>query len=113
MLIADEWNKTFGISIKDIIDTLNELVETDRDFVNTLISTRFPCNDKLRDHKSVQVSSTIDANNEEIPMAGFLGVLNGIIGIDRNKYGAVCAVFDDNNKIKEFKMIETKEFDKK
>lgn len=73
-----------------------------------LISTRFPCNDKLRDHKSVQVSC-----NEEIPMAGFLGVFNGIIGIDRNKYGAICAVFDDNNKIKEFKMIETKEFDKK
>lgn len=55
----------------------------------------------------------LEAVNSKKPKAGFLGVLNGLIGIDKNHYGAICAQFDDNtNELTGFGLTNTEKVTK-
>jgi hypothetical protein len=62
-------------AIDPMIDFLNELTSLDPEFVRQLISTRFPCNEAIANHPSVQCGEFDGAMK-----AGILGVLNGFFG---------------------------------
>lgn len=72
-----------------MVAALNEILTTDRDALESLISHRVRCSDALADHATVQVAERPDGGYE----VGLLGILNGIAGCDANKYGAIIAHF--------------------
>ena len=80
------------------IEVLNEMTMADREAVQLLVETRVPCNDALADHPTVQVHS--DHGRHSV---GLLGVINGLLGADDDGWGYVCAKFDDNMQLIEFK----------
>lgn len=82
------------LEIDDVIDFLNDLVEKDEHFVRMLVRTRVPCNQAIADHPTVQVgersesSKLLLGDGAERPYeAGFLGVLNGLFGVDEKDWG--------------------------
>ena len=106
-LKVDKWTGFESITINQILEVLNEMVGIDPEFTKKLMTTRFPCNHEMRDHKSIQVHC-YDKASVEKPEAGFLGVLNGLIGIDRNHFGAVSAIYNDNDgSIQGFNLTDT------
>lgn len=70
-------NEKFIAIRKEIVDTflrvLNEANLLDPNAIKALVNNRVPCNEKLAEHKTIQV-------NCEIGMAqvGLLGIINGI-----------------------------------
>jgi hypothetical protein len=66
-------------------ELLNELLSIDRQAVSGLIATRIPCNDLLADHPTVQV---VTENGQ--CKVGFLGILNGLFGVDDKGYGPIA-----------------------
>lgn len=85
------------VTLNEVIDFLNELVEVDAPAVAALIANRVPCNEQLADHPTVQCGAQHGGFH-----VGMLGILNGLFGIHegeyRNGWGAITAVFDDNDK---------------
>lgn len=77
----------------DLIAFLNEILNTDPDFMQQLVDHRLPCNQLLADHPTLQVG----AGMEHRRVAGVLGLLNGFIGtIDegpRQGWGAIAAIY--------------------
>ena len=67
------------INMEYVEEFLNNLLQVDREFTNNLIMARFKCNDKLTCHPTIQ-----NIMNHEMTgvYAGFLGVLNGMFGVD-------------------------------
>lgn len=106
----NEWTGNEQITVKGIITALNEITRLDPDLMQQLCSTRFPCNTAIRDHKTVQTHCYGDASIEN-PKAGFIGVLNGLIGIDRNKFGPISAIMEKDVVIG-FRVTRTASFDK-
>lgn len=49
-----KWTGKETITVKDVIDVLNEICELDSELMKNISLTRFPCNTEIRDHKSVQ-----------------------------------------------------------
>jgi len=73
-------------------DFLNGLLELDRPAIAALIANRVPCNEKLAEHHSVQV--TKQHGGCHVTM---LGILNGLCGSnDTNGWGGLVAVFDEH-----------------
>lgn len=58
---------------EEIVELLNELLETDRAAIAALTANRVPCNQKIADHPTVQVASQNDGYT-----LGMIGLLNGI-----------------------------------
>jgi hypothetical protein len=84
------------------ITFLNELLQADPKVVSDLIETRFPCNEALANHPSVQVQAR--EGGEPGFVVGLLGILNGLVGADDDGWGLICVVIDDKTKvIQEFK----------
>lgn len=83
-----------SVSLDEVIEFLNELVEIDKDCIENLIKNRVLCNNKMRDHDTVQVGCFPDLS------VGFLGVLNGLFGVfddgPKEYWGAIC--YDDRGK---------------
>lgn len=77
------------ISIDEMIAFLNSLIELDLAALDRLFHVRFPATDALANHATVQV----DAGDGK-PTVGFLGILNGMFGVDMHEYGPITAVFD-------------------
>jgi len=103
---VDKWTGKEAVSLLSVLDTLNEAYQLDPELMQNLITTRFSCNKKIRDHETIQTHCFNDASIEN-PKAGFLGILNGIIGIDKNKSGPISANFDDNGKLIGFAFTNT------
>lgn len=82
------------ITLDEVIEFLNELIKIDQRAMHKLIKFRTPCNQELADHESIQV--TMDLFGFEV---GLLGILNGLFGVDEDKYGAITAVFDETGLI--------------
>jgi len=95
------------LTLDEIIERLNSMVEADSEAVMALIISRVPCNNRLADHPTCQVD-TIDrlGVNDGINRVGLLGVLNGILGIDANGWGPLCAEIDDNGKLIRFNISD-------
>lgn len=79
---------------KIVIDFLNEMFSLDPVLTETLIKTRFQCNEKITSHETIQVLCDPDGSN---PQVGLLGILNGLVGCDDVGYGFIYAEFDSNN----------------
>ena len=82
------------ITIDYTIDFLNQLIRTDSFAIAELIANRAPCNKNMANHPTVQVG----IKNDEY-CVGFLGVLNGLFGIDDVGYGPITIIFDNDGKI--------------
>ena len=77
--------------IKRTVDFLNELLALDSRTTQALFDIRVSCSPKLDDHPTVQTAGT-----KEEPLLGILGILNGIIGVDKNSRGLICAEYNDD-----------------
>lgn len=104
---VEKWTGEETIKIKDIIATLNEITELDPNFMHKLTFERHPCSAGIRDHKTVQ-AHCYDMASFDNPSAGFLGVINGLLGIDKNVYGPISANVDKDTKVlKGFSLVNT------
>lgn len=103
---VDKWTGKEAISLLTILETLNEAYQLDSELMQNLITMRFPCSEEIRDHETIQAHCFGDASIEK-PKAGFLGILNGMIGIDKNRSGPIRASFDDNGKLIGFILTNT------
>jgi len=84
-----------SITIEETINFLNQLVASDQNTLTRLIETRVPCSQALADHSTVQVQ----AYDNQPPVVGFLGILNGLFGANEEDWGAITAIFDDSNNL--------------
>ena len=82
-----------------LVKYLNELLAIDQDFVSRLVDHRVTCNEQLARHPSVQVGKS-----EGDYRAGFLGVLNGYLGVidrgPRRGWGPITAVLEDGKVVR-------------
>jgi len=104
---VDKWTGEEFVAVKDVIALLNEIHEADPSLMTDITLTRFPCTEAVRDHKTVQAHCYGDASLEN-PKVGFVGLLNGIFGIDRNHFGPIAANFEEEGgKLLGFKLTDT------
>lgn len=84
------------------IEILNFIIENDPDAALALLETRFPCNEVVADHPSIQVQQKEDGTCE----VGLLGILNGVAGSYGDEggkfkgWGPVCVEYDENKPVK-------------
>lgn len=83
---------------KVTIQYLNELVALDREVMHELVEGRVPCNEAIARHPTVQVSR----NEEDERVLGLLGVINGLIGVDKESWGYVARIFDEDGNLTGF-----------
>jgi len=89
------------VSVDDAIAFLNELVELDRQAIGNLVETRVVCNVGLAGHPTVQTLvynnlPKVDPADPPLYKVGFLGILNGLFGIDSEGWGPIAASFEKN-----------------
>jgi len=80
-----------NVSVDEVVDFLNELVEIDKDAIARLIATRVSCNESLADHPTVQVM--VKDNRFKV---GLLGIINGLFGVDEKGFGAIAFEYSDD-----------------
>lgn len=80
------------VSIEETVDFLNELLKTDPVTVNSLLSMRTSCSEKMADHPTVQVG-TIGKSTYYI--VGLIGIINGLFGVDDDDMGRITADYKD------------------
>ncbi len=85
----------------EVIDFLNELLAIDPYAISELLIERVPCNQRMADHRTVQVQGAgfytfIAPGTFRV---GLLGLLNGFCGIieegPKKGYGPITAVYED------------------
>lgn len=82
------------LTVDAAIDRLNELLVLDPDLINNLVEKRWPANEAILNHPTVQVGEHQDV--------GLLGLLNGLFGVDERNRGPITAMYDQYNRIQEF-----------
>lgn len=91
------------VSIAEVINVLNEACRLDSAAIVSLIETRVECNEGLAKHPTIQVAREAgsddadDSRTLNIVMkysVGFLGMINGIFGVDDAGWGTIGAKFD-------------------
>lgn len=89
-----------SITVQDVLDLLNEIVEKDPACAKALLNARVLCNQTLAEHPTIQVHA-YDGNP---PTVGLIGILNGLFGIDdETGMGVIAAsVYPDNGEVCEF-----------
>jgi len=88
------------VSVEQAIKLLNEMLVIDPDATQNLLDNRVKCNETLANHPTIQVRQY---ENDKYPQVGFVGVLNGLFGIDDvSGIGAICCEVDNNGKILNF-----------
>lgn len=93
-----------AVTIDEAVERLNSALEADPKAIAELIDHRVPCNDELRDHPHVQVM--VEPNKQAV---GFLGVLNGIFGIEPEKEGYIVVYMDpDSGQVRKFAKMNVK-----
>jgi len=107
---VEKWTGDETIVVKDVIAMLNEIQQLDPELMTNMVLHRFPCKTEIRDHKAVQAHCHGDASLDN-PKVGLIGLLNGLIGIDRNHFGAIAAEFknrgEDPRPLLGFKLTNT------
>lgn len=66
-----------NISVQNIVDFLNELLEIDNDMIQNICLNRIECNEKLANHLTVQVDLNKETKKYSV---GLIGILNGLVG---------------------------------
>lgn len=80
----------------ETIELLNELLELDHDAIEDLLGHRTRCSHGLAWHNTVQVEEA--EGTPPTHTVGMLGILNGLVGIRKDRWGYITAVFDDETK---------------
>lgn len=87
-------------NITKVIETLNRIHEVDPTVLPALIEFRVPCNDALAGDPTIQVGQRREEDGWEV---GFLGILNGVLGIREDGWGHVTAHYSAG-KLTHFKL---------
>lgn len=82
-----------SVTLDEIIEYLNELIGLDASAMTALSSTRVPCNDAMAKHPTVQASSSVHDGCR----VGLIGVINGMLGVHPDNYGAITWVIKDSS----------------
>jgi len=93
-----------SVTIQEVVGFLNELLDIDQCTISSMMSTRFSCRRHLADHATVQVGSL----GAEHCVVGFIGLLNGLFGIDKYGWGHISAEYEENM-IKKFRLLTDQE----
>lgn len=79
------------LCLDEVIDYLNEIIAIDAQALTALTNTRVHCHEGFAEHPSVQV-----VDRDGFYSVGFIGIVNGLFGVDEEGYGAIVFVFDDD-----------------
>lgn len=82
----------------DAIAFLNSLFAIDPWAIRRLFAVRTPCNESLAAHPAVHASAYSDV--------GFVGLLNGLFGVDEAGCGFVAAQYDESGDIVGFQRYQ-------
>ncbi len=86
-----------------VVEYLNGLIEADGDAMKNLVSHRVPTNEKMMAHPTVVVMTENDADGKPVnPVVGFLGVLNGLIGMGETSWPYIAAELDEDGNLHRF-----------
>ena len=86
-----------------VISYLNTLLELDNDCMQELFSTRVGCNSDIEQNSEAVVIITFDSNGYKFRQLGLIGIINGLIGLDKDDCGYIAAeVGCSSNKILKF-----------
>lgn len=77
---------------QEVCDLLNEMLKLDYNCTKKLIEYRVPCNKKIADHPTIQVTA-----DEKL---GIMGIINSLFGIRDDFKGAICYEFESNRIIR-------------
>lgn len=75
------------ITPKNVVDFLNEALKNDPIAISSLFQIRVSCNIKTAKHKSIQVFKM----GEDSYIVGFIGLLNGLFGANKDGWGCIAA----------------------
>lgn len=78
-----------SVTPEQAVQILNEALGADPAAINTMFKHRTKCNEKLANHKRIQVRAYPLEGDPGIPNVGVLGLLNGIFGIKPSGYGFI------------------------
>lgn len=89
--------KQRGITPKQAVKALNELLVIDPQTIRRLCRHRVHCNDKLAGHPTVQVRCYVSSDTKaRVPNVGMIGILNGIFGVNKIGHGWIAANYTGN-----------------
>jgi len=97
---VQSWTGNEFVSINEVIQFLNELLQIDSDAINKLLSLRVSCNKELDKHETVQTFAapvkgvTADDGPKTIPVVGILGIINGMFGVNSDNFGAIMIMIE-------------------
>jgi len=83
-----------SVTVQDVCDLFNDVIEKDPGCAKALIETRVPCNAAIADHPTIQVMAEGDETR-----VGLLGFLNGMFGIGEDGMGPICVVMNDDGSL--------------
>jgi hypothetical protein len=86
-----------NISVKDVCELMNEMLEMDYSCTYNLVSIRVDCNEAILNHPTIQVQQI----GKDSPKVGILGILNGLFGVNDDNMGSISMMID-NGKIVTF-----------
>jgi hypothetical protein len=82
-----------SVSIDEVVDLLNELIQIDKPAIAALLANRVPCNAEFADHPTVQCDKWYGGYQ-----VGILGIINGMFGVHEGEWltgwGPITATFD-------------------
>ena len=85
------------VTLTQAVAFFNEVLQCDPDALSKLMNYRVPCNDALAEHPTIGVR--IENGESDV---GFLGILNGLFGIQSNNTGYIAGFKDKDHLWKEF-----------
>lgn len=88
-----------SVTQTDVVKLLNEMLLKDPKCVKKLFEHRVPCNGAISCHPTIQV---LILENQDGPLVGLLGILNGLFGIGDDGFGAFAMEIDDDGNILKF-----------
>lgn len=115
---VQSWNGNEFVSVNEVIKFLNELLQIDSETINKLLTVRVPCIKDLADYESVQVQTlplkdkdklACDDGPKTISLVGILGIINGMFGINSDKFGPIMILINKKTgKAIKFELIDAK-----
>jgi hypothetical protein len=89
------------VTKEEAVKILNEIHQLDPTVLQPIIDYRVPCNEALANHPTVQVGHWKPDGGLKV---GFLGILNGIFGVNDKGWGWIAAEFSEppEHKLKGF-----------
>lgn len=89
-----------------VIKRLNALLESSevREDICRLVETRIPCSGVTTEHPTIQVV----LDDDKKPTLGFLGTLNGLVGVRPDATGYIAAEFSDPPELRLIRFTRTK-----